>query len=100
MSIDSSAWSLLLHSAVVLVIGNLCGFPFGRAIARRQPKELQRSVAAIIGHRGITMGRPIAARIVFAGNIIGPARSLLGSIALLWVVIVGRGGSPRVWRAT
>jgi len=46
------------------------------------------------------MGRSIALPIMFSGDIIGPAGSLLESIALLWVVIVSRGCSPKAWRAT
>ncbi len=46
------------------------------------------------------MGSSIAVRIVFAGDIIGPVDSLLDSIALLWVVIVSRGCSPKAWRVT
>lgn len=131
MSIDSSAWSLLLHGAVVLVIGNLCGFPFGRAIARRQLEDVQRAwrvahtglaaggammiasgaalavlqpsviggwlvtvfliaggcsfaialpITAVTGHRGITMGRSAAARIVFSQS----EEAVTGSDRTLW----------------
>ena len=41
-------------------------------------------LAAIVGHRGLSSGGPASARVVFAGNLIGAAASLVAAAALVF----------------
>ncbi len=45
-------------------------------------------LAAIVGHRGLSAGGPASARIVFAGNALGAAASLAGTVALVYAGFV------------
>jgi hypothetical protein len=52
--VSGASYSLLLHGAIVLLIGNLCGAPFGRAISRGRPDDEVR--AWRVAHSGIVGG--------------------------------------------
>jgi len=41
-------------------------------------------LAAITGHRGLSSGSPVAAKLVFAGNVLGAMASLVASFALVY----------------
>ena len=45
---------LILHGGIVLLVGLLCGVPFGRAIVRGKPEATVRGWR--VAHSGITMG--------------------------------------------
>jgi hypothetical protein len=49
---------------------------------------LSLTVAAIVGHRGLTMDRPLANRVVFVGNTIGAGTSLAGALVLLYAAYI------------
>jgi hypothetical protein len=135
----SSARHLVFHGAVVLVIGLLCGAPYGRAINRNAPAHVVNSwrvahaslpmgalimlaigpilstlavsdaikwvvaislivssyafcfslpLAAIVGHRGLSSDGPVAAKLVYIGNILGAAASFLAVLTFLYAAFV------------
>jgi hypothetical protein len=45
---------------------------------------LSLTLAAIVGHRGLTTDRPLGNRVVLVGNLIGAGTSLVGALALLY----------------
>ena len=49
----SALW-LMLHGGIVLLVGNLAGIPFGRAVVGRRPEEVVR--AWRVAHSGLTSG--------------------------------------------
>jgi hypothetical protein len=130
----ASARQLVFHGAIVLLIGLLCGAPYGRAIRRGLPDSVVAAwrlahgslpmgaalmlgvgavlsgltvaeplrwtiaialiissyafcmslpLAAAVGHRGLSPGGPVPARVVFAGNTVGAVGSLVAAIALV-----------------
>lgn len=131
----ASARQLFFHGAVVLLIGLLCGAPYGRAINRRSSAQLTAAwrlahgslpisagimfaicavlsalsiadslrwviaialiassyafcislpLAATVGHRGLSAGGPLSAKLVFAGNSLGALGSLVAAVALVY----------------
>lgn len=52
--ISSLALAMFLHGGIVLLVGNLCGIPFGKAIAQRKSDDVIR--AWRVAHSGITSG--------------------------------------------
>ncbi len=136
---ESSARYLVFHGAIVLLVGLLCGAPYGRAVVRNAPPHIVNSwrvahsslpmgavlmfaaatlfawlavsaniksllaimlivcgyafcvslpLAAITGHRGLSNGGPVAARIVFMGNTLGAATSLIAALILVYAAFV------------
>jgi hypothetical protein len=136
---EPSARHLVLHGAIVLLIGLVCGGPYGRAINRNAPAHVVQSwrvahvslpmagilmlavagvlshfsaaasvkwlislafiassyafcvslpMGAVLGHRGLSSQGPLAARIVFAGNVVGAGLSAVGTLALLYAAAV------------
>jgi hypothetical protein len=45
-------------------------------------------MAAVVGHRGLTSEGPLAAKLVFAGNIVGAWLSAAGMFALIYAAFV------------
>lgn len=45
-------------------------------------------LAATVGHRGLSSQGPPAARLVYAGNLLGAAASSIGAGALVWATFV------------
>ena len=131
----ASARQLAFHGAVVLLIGLLCGAPYGRAINRGSPAHVTAAwrlahgslpisaaimfaicavlsalpiadslrwiiaisliissyafcislpLAATVGHRGLSSGGPLSAKLVFAGNSLGALGSLVAAVALVY----------------
>ena len=42
------------------------------------------TLAPIVGHRGLSSQGPVAAKLVFAGNLIGAWASIVAAVALVW----------------
>jgi len=135
---SQSAFLLLFHGALLMLVGNLCGIPFGRAIATRRGEDEIRAwrvahsgnvsggaamiavaaglsaaevaglqgwivaaplilsaygfgialpIGAAIGARGIVFKGGGAAKAIFLGNAIGAIGSLIGSFALIAVLL-------------
>jgi len=131
---DAYSRQLVFHGAVVLLVGLLCGAPYGRAINRKAPEHIVHSwrvahgsiplgaalmfgvaavlshlragsslkwvvalslivssyafclslpLAAVVGHRGLSSRGPTSAKIVYFGNIVGAASSLVAAAVLL-----------------
>jgi hypothetical protein len=131
----SSAKYLVFHGAIVLLIGLLCGAPYGRAINRGYPDKVVAAwkfahgalpfsamlmfgiagflsllsvsdgfkwaiavvwiissyafcyslpSAAIVGHRGLTLGNTLPEKLVFLANLLGAGTSLIGAVALIY----------------
>ena len=129
------AVQLLFHGAIVLLIGQLSGIPYGSAINQKKDEEVVRAwrvahsglsmggttmiaVAAAIhlldvnaialnilvwssvisgygfcvalpygawvGHRGLSVGKAIENKIVYAGNMVGATGSLVSTLALIF----------------
>jgi hypothetical protein len=75
---DSYSRQLVFHGAVVLLVGLLCGAPYGRAVNRKAPEHIVHSWC--VAHGSI----PLGAALMF-----GVAAVLLhlgGSATLKWVV--------------
>jgi hypothetical protein len=132
---DPQARALVLHSAIVLLVGLLLGAPYGRAINRKAPEHIVQAwrlahgtlpmgatlglavaavlsslnvdasvksllawswivsnygfcisltLAACVGHRGLTAGGPIANQAVFLGNTAAAAAAVSGGATLLY----------------
>jgi hypothetical protein len=132
---DPSAHHLAFHGSIVLLLGLLCGAPYGRAINRDAPAHTIHSwriahaslpmgamlmfavaallssfavvaevkwfiaitliisvyafcislpLAAIAGHRGLSLRGPLVAKVIFFGNMVGSIASLAASIALVY----------------
>ena len=130
---------MILHAAVMLLVGLICGAPYGRAINRGfaastvhawrvahaslpMGAALMIAVAAvqgsfktssmvawamtyafsisayafcvslpmgaIVGHRGLQSGGPVAAKVVYAGNLIGAWGSMIGALLFLYAALV------------
>ena len=130
---------LIFHAAVVLLIGLLCGMPYGRAVNRKAPEHIVHSwrvahlalplgatlmlaiaailtplavsagakwllavalivssyafsfalpLAALVGQRGLSSKGPLAAKLVYAGNMVGASTSLLAAVVLLYAAYV------------
>jgi hypothetical protein len=45
-------------------------------------------LAAIVGHRGLSPGGPLSARVVYGGNVIGAIASLAGALAFVWAAFL------------
>ena len=45
-------------------------------------------LGAIVGHRGLSSGGPLSARLVYAGNMLGACASLVGAVALVYASLV------------
>ena len=54
----------------------------GAAIAGALP------LGATVGHRGLSSGGPLSARLVYAGNMLGAGASLIGAVALVYASLV------------
>lgn len=136
---DTSARHLVLHGAIVLLIGLLCGAPYGHAINRNAPAHIIHSwrvahaslpmggilmltvaallshfsvevyvkwlissafiassyafcvslpLAALVGYRGLSGEGPPAAKVVYAGNVVGAWLSVIGTLALIYAAFV------------
>jgi hypothetical protein len=136
---NSASRDLVFNGAVVLLIGLLCGAPYGRAILRKAPSHIVHSwrvahaslpigatlmfavaailptltvtqtvhwlisvalivsayafcfalpLAALTGHRGLVSSRPVAARLVHAGNVLGSVASLIAAVLLVYAAYV------------
>jgi hypothetical protein len=136
---DTYSRQLVFHGAVVLLVGLLCGAPYGRAVNRKAPEHILHSwrvahgsiplgaalmfgvaavlshlrggaslkwvvalslivssyafcfslpLAAVVGHRGLSPGGPTSAKLVYAGNVVGAASSLLATAALIYTAYV------------
>jgi len=130
---------LIFHAAIVLIIGLLCGMPYGRAINRKAAESVVQAwrlahlalpigatlmlaiaavltplvvansvkwaialplivssygfcfslpLAARVGHRGLTSQGPLAAKLVYFGNMLGAAGSMLAAIVLLYAAYI------------
>ena len=126
---------LIFHAAIVLIIGLLCGMPYGRAINRKAPESIVHAwrvahlalplgatlmlaiaavltplavtatvkwviavalivssyafcfsllLAPLVGHRGLSSKGPLAAKLVYLGNMLGAVTSLIAGVALLY----------------
>ena len=42
------------------------------------------TLAPVLGHRGLSSQGPVAAKLVFAGNLIGAWASIVAAVALVW----------------
>ena len=132
---EPSARHLAFHAAIVLLVGLLCGGPYGRAINRNAAAHVIHAwrvahaslpmgamlmlaisavlsgflvgasvkwfiavaliissyafcfalpLAALVGHRGLSSEGPAAAKLVYAGNILGAWTALLATLGLLY----------------
>jgi hypothetical protein len=81
----SALW-LMLHGGIVLLVGNLAGIPFGRAIVQRRSEEAVR--AWRVAHSGLTSGG--SAMIAIAAALPHLGRSSLAP-AVLIVPLVASG---------
>jgi hypothetical protein len=136
---EPAARTLVFNAAIVLIIGLLCGMPYGRAINRKASESLVHSwrvahlalpigamlmfavaailtpfvvtttvkwliavalivssygfcfsllLAPLVGHRGLSSKGPLAAKLVYLGNMVGAMSSLLAAVALLYAAYV------------
>ena len=136
---DTYSRQLVFHGAVVLLIGLLCGAPYGRAVNRKAPEHIVHSwrvahasiplgaalmfgvaavlsdlqggaslkwvvavffivssyafcfslpLAAVVGHRGLSSRGPTSAKVVYVGNMVGAASSLVAAAVLLYAAYV------------
>lgn len=75
---------LILHGAIISLIGTLCGIPFGRSIAARKDEAVIRGWR--VAHTGIlTTGTAIIAMGLAMPHLKGPS-SLMTT--MMWVTIV------------
>ncbi|MGB7301939.1 MAG: hypothetical protein WBD34_21670 [Burkholderiaceae bacterium] len=42
------------------------------------------TIGPIVGHRGLTSGGPLSAKVVYLGNLVGAGGSLFGALGLVW----------------
>ena len=136
---DTYSRQLVFHGAVVLLIGLLCGAPYGRAVNRKAPERIVHSwrvahasiplgaalmfgvaavlsdlqggaslkwvvavffivssyafcfslpLAAVVGQRGLSSRGPTSAKVVYVGNMVGAASSLVAAAVLLYAAYV------------
>jgi len=136
---DTYSRQLVFHGSIVLLIGLLCGAPYGRAVNQNAPEHIVHSwrvahgsiplgaalmfgvagvlshlgggvvlkwsvalflivssyafcfslpLAAVVGHRGLSARGPASAKLVYAGNVVGAASSLLAAVALIYAAYV------------
>ena len=45
-------------------------------------------LGATVGHRGLSSGGPLSAKLVYAGNMLGAGASLVGAVALVYASLV------------
>lgn len=139
---ESSARHLAFHASIVLLIGLLCGIPYGRSILRSAGSDIVHAwrvahlslplgatlmfgvagiltgfatpalgwaitislvvsayafcfalpLAALTGHRGLSSRGPLAARLVYGGNVLGASASLVAAVALVYAGYASLGG--------
>jgi hypothetical protein len=82
---DTYSRQLVFHGAVVLLVGLLCGAPYGRAVNRNAPEHIVHSWR--VAHGSIPLG-PASAKLVYAGNVVGAVSSLLAAVVLIYVAYV------------
>ena len=75
---EPAARHLVFHGTVILLVGLLCGAPYGRAINAAAATPIVRS------WRVAHVSLPVGAILMFAGNALGAATSLLASLALIY----------------
>jgi hypothetical protein len=75
---------LLLHGGIVLLVGLLCGFPFGRAIVRGAPEGTVR--AWRVAHSGLAMGGALL--LALSGAIPLVQLSAAWTWTLVWAFVV------------
>jgi|SRR6266436_810682 hypothetical protein len=75
---DTYSRQLVFHGAVVLLVGLLCGAPYGRAVNRKAPEHIIHSWR--VAHLSI----PIGAALMF--GVAGVLSQLRGGASLKWVV--------------
>jgi len=136
---EPSARHLAFHGIIVLLIGLLCGGPYGRAVNRGAPAQRINSwrvahaslpmgamlmfavaallssfavaafvkwgiavalivssyafcfslpLAAVVGHRGLSSDGPVAAKLVYLGNMLGAVAALAATLVLLYAGFV------------
>jgi hypothetical protein len=105
---DTYSRQLVFHGAVVLLIGLLCGAPYGRAVNRKAPEHIVHSWR--VAHASIPLGAALmfgvaavlsdlqggaslkwvvaVAKLVYLGNMIGAVSSLVAAAALLYAAWV------------
>jgi hypothetical protein len=77
---DTYSRQLVFHGAVVLLIGLLCGAPYGRAVNRKAPEHIVHSWR--VAHASI----PLGAALMF--GVAAVLSDLQGGASLKWVVAV------------
>jgi hypothetical protein len=77
---DTYSRQLVFHGAVVLLIGLLCGAPYGRAVNRKAPEHIVHSWR--VAHASI----PLGAALMF--GLAAVLSHLQGSASLKWVIAV------------
>jgi hypothetical protein len=77
---DTYSHQLVFHGAVVLLIGLLCGAPYGRAVNRKAPEHIVHSWR--VAHASI----PLGAALMF--GVAAVLSDLQGGASLKWVVAV------------
>jgi hypothetical protein len=75
---DTYSRQLVFHGAVVLLVGLLCGAPYGRAVNRNAPEHIVHSWR--VAHASI----PLGAALMF--GVAAVLSHLRGGTALKWVV--------------
>jgi len=80
----SSARQLVFHAAVVLLVGLLCGAPYGRAIRRGMPDTV--TAAWRLAHASLPMGAAIMLGVgAVLSSLVAP-EALRWTIAVAWIV--------------
>lgn len=81
---DSAAVQLLVHGGIVLLIGILCGIPFGRSIARHRPEDALR--AWRVAHSSLISGGVMMEVVGLALPVLGAAPMAAWFIAVSLIV--------------
>ena len=82
---DAAARTLVFHAAVVLIIGLMCGMPYGKAINRKAPEHIIQ--AWRLAHQAL----PIGAILMFA--IAAVLTPFAVTATLKWVIAISLIGS-------
>lgn len=81
---DSYARQLVFHGAVVLLVGLLCGAPYGRAVNRNAPEHIVRSWR--VAHASIPLGAALMFGVAAVLSHLGGGAFLKWAIALFLIV--------------
>ena len=78
-----SAKQLVLHGAIVLMIGLLCGAPYGRAINRGKPERT--IVAWRVAHASLPIGAAVMLGVAGSLSALAIVDQIKWAVALSWI---------------